>query len=212
MMDGAGPLADRLARELAAGKRVLWLVPGGSNIPLSAAVSHRLPADLTGRLTIMLTDERYGEVGHDDSNTVQLKIAGFEPQQAQLHEVLQPGMSLEETVAHFAADFTQVISNTELVIGQFGMGPDGHIAGILPRSAAVKSADLAFGYDAGHFTRITLTPAAITQITVAYLFAFGREKLEALNNLANQDLSLDEQPAQILKQITESYVYNDQIG
>jgi len=212
MMDGVQPLAERLIAELSAGKHVLWLVPGGSNIPLSAAVSHQLPAELTTNLSVMLTDERYGEIGHKDSNTVQLELAGFAAQQASVHAVLQPGLSLEETTQRFAADFTSVATSADIIIGQFGMGPDGHIAGVLPGSAAVSSADLAFGYPTDSLTRITLTPKAILQVTVAYVFAFGAEKLTALTNLTEKDLPLEVQPAQILKQLPESYVYNDQIG
>ena len=212
MMDGVQPLAERLTRELSAGKRVLWLVPGGSNIILSAEVSRRLPADLTTHLSIMLTDERYGEVGHKDSNTVQLDIAGFTPGRAQMHAVLQPGLSLQDTVTRYARDFELATQANDLIIGQFGMGPDGHLAGILPHSAAVQAAQLTFGYEAPGFTRITLTPPAIQRVDTLYLFAFGREKLEALDNLKSKDLSLDDQPAQLLKQIPESYVYNDQVG
>lgn len=211
MMDGAEPLADRLTHELAGGKRVLWLVPGGSNIALSTEVSRRLPPALTANLTIMLTDERYGAVGHKDSNTVQLELAGFDPQLATMHAVLQPGLSLDDTVTRYARDYAEAVRTHDTIIGQFGMGPDGHLAGMLPHSAAVRAADLAYGYDAPGFTRITLTPPAIQHVLVAYLFAFGTEKIEALNNLHDKNLSLDEQPTQLLKQIPESYVYNDQI-
>jgi 6-phosphogluconolactonase/glucosamine-6-phosphate isomerase/deaminase len=212
ILDGARPLSERLVAELSAGKQVLWLVPGGSNIPLSAAVSHLIPEQLTENLTVMLTDERYGEVGHGDSNTVQLETAGFRAGRSTFHAVLQQGLSLEATTERYARDFDAAAARADIIIGQFGMGPDGHMAGMLPGSGAVTSADLAFGYQAPGYVRITLTPPAVARIGAAYVFAFGEEKREALTSLHDKDLDLSQQPAQIIKQLPESYVYNDLIS
>ncbi len=207
----AAPLAARLSSELRMGKRVLWLVPGGSNIPLTVSVMHDLPDELTVRLTIMLTDERYGDVGHPDSNTEQLHAAGFRPKHADVIPVLRPNYSLGQTVKQYESDYATQVAAADIVIGQFGMGPDGHICGILPGSAAVGSADMTHGYDAGNFVRVTLTPKALLQVTAAYVCAFGEPKRGALTQLHDEELSLNEEPAQIIKQLPESYVYNDLI-
>lgn len=211
MDDGRSPLRDRLLHELNAGKDVLWLIPGGSNIPLSAAIMGEIPDDMTARLTLLLTDERYGEVDHPDSNQRQLREAGFDMKQARFLSVLD-GSSLEDTVHRYGQNFQKAASAADIIIGQFGMGADGHIAGCLPGSPAVASGDFTAGYAAGQYTRITLTPKAISQITSAYLFAFGAEKLPALEKLHTRDAAIDEQPAQIIKQLPEAFVYNDQIG
>ncbi len=212
MHDGAAPLYERLVAELETGDRVLWVVPGGSNIPLSADISQRLPEELTQNLTIYLTDERYGEVWHPDSNTRQLEEAGFTPKKAVMVPVLTGGLSLQETAEHYADALADAFANADVVIGQFGMGADGHIAGMLPGSPAVTSTELAVGYQTETFTRITMTPQAIEQVDAAYVYAFGEAKRPALENLENKDLPLDEQPAQILKLLPEAYVFNDQIG
>lgn len=212
MMDGVGPLSERLLTELSAGKRVLWLVPGGSNIPLSVAVMDRVPEDLSGGLTLMLTDERFGPVGHPDSNTVQLDLAGLNPKSAHVIPVLRENLSRDDTVRCYAEDFSAQASDADVIIGQFGMGADGHLAGMLPGSGAVTTDELTFGYKTETFTRITLTPLAIRQLDAAYVFAFGPEKAEALSNLATKQLDLDTQPAQVVKELAEAYVYNDQEG
>ena len=211
LLDGVAPLVERLTRQLANGKNVTWLIPGGSNIPLSVAVMAQLDDGLTAGLTIMLSDERYGPVGHADSNTFQLAEAGFQSKQANLLPVLHDGLSLEETSRRYAADFEDRIRSNDIIIGQFGMGADGHIAGILPQSPAVGSADLATGYDAGNFVRVTLTPKALQQITVGYVFAFGEAKRDQLERLQSQAIELDLQPVQIIKQLPEAFVYNDQL-
>ncbi len=212
MADGAQPLLERLVAELETGDTVLWLVPGGSNIPLVADVSRQIPAELTKNLLITLTDERYGNVGHANSNVIQLQTAGFDAKLGKFLPVLQPELTLEQTTDVFAETLQDLFTAADIIIGQFGMGPDGHIAGILPETTAVENPELAAGYKTETFTRITMTPEAIKHVDCAFVYAFGDAKREALDNLKTRDLSLTEQPAQILKQLPEVYVYNDQIG
>ena len=212
LSEGVDPLRDRLVQCLGDGLQVLWLVPGGSNIPLTVAVMAQLPDELTEHLTILLTDERYGELGHPDSNTRQLDETGFLPKRATVIPVLEAGVELDETCRRYAQHFQEAASQSDVIIGQFGMGADGHIAGMLPHSPAVTSADLTAGYSAPGFIRITLTPKALTQLTAAYVFAFGDAKREALQQLRDESLSLDDQPAQIIKQLPEAYVYSDQLS
>src|SRR4051794_6157282 len=99
--DGGRALVERLQRELAAGHKVLWLTSGGSNIPISVDVMRQLEDDLTKNLGIMPADERYGPVGHADSNLTQLLSAGFEAKKAKLLPVLQTGLSLEAAATYF---------------------------------------------------------------------------------------------------------------
>jgi 6-phosphogluconolactonase/glucosamine-6-phosphate isomerase/deaminase len=211
--EGAEPLADRLTDELTAGKKVLWLVSGGSNIPLSVEVMNRIPVDLTNALTIFLTDERYGEVGHADSNSKQLDDAGIDHKNARVTYVLSKGMSLIETCDQYSLAISAAFEVADIVIGQFGMGPDGHILGILPGTPAVDSEKLVVGYETEQFTRITLSAKAVQDnVDAAYVFAFGDNKKDQLLTLTSKDLPVDEQPAQLLKSLPEAYVYNDQIA
>jgi 6-phosphogluconolactonase/glucosamine-6-phosphate isomerase/deaminase len=209
--EGAAPLFERIVHELEEGKRVIWLVPGGSNIPLSVTVMDNLATDLTKNLTIYLTDERFGEVNHPDSNARQLREAGFDPKQARTVHVLAKGLTFEETIEQYALSFDTAAQVADVVIAQMGMGPDGHICGILPGSTAVNSDKLVAGYETEQFVRITLTPKALQQyVTAGFVYAFGGAKKEALEELLT-DIPMNEQPAQILKSLPEAYVYNDQI-
>lgn len=209
---GERALAARLANELSE-RRVLWLVPGGSNIPISVIVMNSLPKKLQANLTVALTDERYGAPNHLDSNWLQLREAGFRPGVAKIIPVLgNRPMPLGETITAYEKNLKQALDEVDLVIGQFGIGPDGHIAGILPNSSAAIDKNLVCGYQAPTFTRITLTPAGFKYVDAAYVFAFGDEKLQTLQNLLDKNLPIAKQPSQILKTIEEVYVYNDQIG
>jgi 6-phosphogluconolactonase len=210
----AGPqaLIDSLGTALSLHSRVLWLVPGGSNITLATKVMAALPEGETHKLHIMLTDERYGPVDHPDSNLRQLREVGFEPQQATFIPTLLDGLSLEETAQKYASNFNHEANDAGYIIAQFGIGPDGHIAGILPGSPASTANDLASGYHTEQFDRVTLTFPALKRIDEAFAYAFGAAKKPPLDRLKNESVPLAEQPAQILRQIPEATVYNDCIA
>jgi len=209
---GTAVLAERLGQELSAGKRVLWLLSGGSNIAIEVAIMNTLPPGSQPNLTIML-DERYGPYGHEDSNMQQLQAAGFVQGVATVIPVLTPdNESIEDTAARYQAAAETAFKNADVIIAQLGIGPDGHVSGILPDSPAATATGLVAGYRTEQFERITFTFDALKACTAAYAFAFGEGKRAQLETLRDKNLPLSTQPAQILKQIPESYVYNDQIG
>lgn len=212
MSQAAAAIRDRLVQELKAAKRVLWLVSGGSHIQVNVEIMDAIPDELTSNLTVYLIDERYGEVEHPDSNGKQLEDAGFNHKQARVVYTLAPGLSLEETTEQYALSIGAAFEAADVVIAQIGMGADGHIFGILPGSPAVDSEKLVVSYATEQYKRITLTAKAARQyFSVAYLFAFGESKRQQLEKLRDTDVSVAEQPAQLLKHFPEVYVYNDQL-
>lgn len=214
---GIQAMESRIAGALLEGKKVLWLICGGSNLPaavrVAEAIHKNVPEDKLTNLTIAQTDERYGQPGHRDSNWTQMMEMGFNMRKFASTPVLI-GKSLETTVTEYGEKIRDLMEKTValggLIIAQFGMGADGHIAGIFPGSSALTDPRLVSGYDAGKYIRITLTPPAIRRIQVAYAFAFGEPKRKVMQELRNQAVPLDQQPAQILKEIPESFVYSDQ--
>ena len=191
---------------------MLWLVCGGSNIASIVDTMKAIPADLTDELTVTLTDERYGPVDHPDSNLRQLYEAGFNPRQARVLPVLEADKSLEQTTGHYQRLAKQAFADSDIVIATFGIGADGHIAGILPDSpAAYEEEQWTAGYNAGNFMRLTLTFPALRHIDIAYALAFGEAKRAALTKLQSTSTTLKDQPAQILKELPEVYLYSDQV-
>jgi 6-phosphogluconolactonase/glucosamine-6-phosphate isomerase/deaminase len=210
--EGIADLAQRLEKELSDGKRVLWLTSGGSNIDASVQVMDRLPSELSQNLSIMLGDERYGEVGHSDSNWSQLLQAGLNPGKAKVYPVLQADLSFDRTLERYNTLANQALAENDTIIGQLGIGTDGHIAGILPDSeAAHQDTELVAGYDGGQYKRLTLTFPALSKIDASYTFAYGESKRQALTDLQTGALELAKQPAQILRELPEAYIYNDQL-
>jgi 6-phosphogluconolactonase len=205
-------LAKRLQDELAKKKQVLWLIGGGSNIAASVKIMDTISDEASEHLRIFMTDERYGELGHNNSNAKQLHDERFNPKQAMFMPMLSAGFTLEETQERYASALENAAEHADIIIAQFGIGPDGHIAGILPHTPATKATGWITAYEAPPYVRVTMTFDAIRRVHAAYTMAFGEAKQKALHKLQHEDLTLDEEPSQILKELPEAYVYNDQVG
>ncbi len=212
--EGVKKMADKLSASLGENQRVLWLICGGSNIPLAALamnmVRKTVGVEQLGLLTVGQTDERYGPIGHKDSNWKQMEDASFNFDNVNPMPMLM-GESLEKTVEDYARRIKNAFEENDIVIAQFGIGADGHVAGMLPHTEAIDDEKLVSGYEAEPFVRVTLTPPAFDGIDVAYTFAFGNSKHEAVTRAWQKDLTIFEMPAQILKRIPESYFYSDQL-
>ena len=208
----ADALYERLTTDLQAGKETLWFMTGGSNVAVDLAVMARLDDELTIYLTVTLTDERFGPYGHADSNWQQLQEQGLNLKQARAFSVLQQNnLDLAATTKLYADNLEAALASAESVVGFYGMGPDGHIAGILPQTPAIQASGAVTSYITDTFTRITTTFKTIERCDIAYVFAAGDTKRPALEDL-QRELPLDSQPAQILKRLPQAYVFNDQIG
>ena len=203
-------LREYLQNALDQGQKVLWLMSGGSNIVITADILRQLHG--TQNLTLAQVDERYGPVGHPDSNWQQLLDSGAPLDGVTLVPILHnPLDSMHQAAADYEAKLQKLLKTADISIAQLGMGTDGHIAGILPGTESVQAAGLVTSYQTEQFDRITLTFNGLDQVQELWLFAYGQDKKPRLEALQNQDLSLSEQPAQYLKRHPRVVVYNDSI-
>jgi 6-phosphogluconolactonase len=213
--EAANFLASSILKQLKSGKRVLFFVTGGSSISVGSKVSKILreypDKNLLKNLIITLTDERYGKVGHPDSNWQQLKNRGFDIPQAKFIPILT-GDDRNTTIEKFNKMLnTELMINkeNEYKIGLFGIGSDGHTAGILPESVAVNSENLACGYDTPTFSRITITPKMIEKLDEAIVWAQDKDKWKIVENLLGENIPIARQPAQILKKVPLLTIFSD---
>lgn len=204
-------ITSTLESHLANDESVLWLVPGGSAMKVATKVLERLEDVDTARLCITLTDERYGRPGHEDENWSQLERMGFVVNTINAYRVLR-GEDIEATAADFADKLSKLFITYEYKIGLFGIGADGHTAGIKPHSPAVTSDELAAQFEGEDFARVTMTPKAIAELDEVVAYAHGADKHPALSMLLYEDLPLDEQPAQALKAVPASTLFSDYSG
>lgn len=204
-------LADALTSALQAHDRVIWLVPGGSNIGISVEASQRLDSELTRKLVVMQTDERFVALDSNDCNWYQLTNAGFDTKHAAAFPMLVEGKTRDEVAELYSETVLREFIAADYIIGQFGVGSDGHIAGIKPNSPASTSDMLVCGYQGEDFERITLTFPALQQVDEAFAFVFGEAKRPTIERLLGDIPSLAEFPAGVLRTTPISTVYNDQI-
>src|SRR5437868_1356638 len=94
-------LAGLLKANLTSGRKVLWFLSGGSSIELEAATSKELMGVNLENLTVTLCDERYGKLGHADSNWQLLQQAGLNLPRAKIQPVLS-GESPKLTTSNYA--------------------------------------------------------------------------------------------------------------
>lgn len=206
-------LAGKLTDTLTSHRRVIWLVPGGSNVPISIAAMNLLDEAMTEKLVIMQTDERYVPADDPDCNWKQLRDGGFDIKRATAYPVILPeSHSLEMTVSRYEETARREFDQADAIIGQFGIGPDGHTAGIKPHSPATVTKTLVSGYQAEDFTRVTLTFPAIRRLSSVVAFAHGDDKRPVFEELAGTTSPpLEDMPAGILHSVGDSTLYNDQI-
>src|SRR6266550_1081616 len=180
----AHTIAHGMERALASGMKVLWLLSGGSNVAVELETLSQLHSATPENLTIGLIDERYVPLDSPDGNWNKLLAAGLTGEKATLMPLLE-GLPLEETAVNYASKIVEASKDINVVIGQFGIGPDGHTAGILPRSPAVhEKKRLVVGYNGPDFQRITTTQAFFRQMDLAIAVALGPDKREPLQRLS----------------------------
>lgn len=208
-------ITEALSSALSRGEHVLWLVSGGSNIASEVAIMQRLQtavSDVLANLTILPIDERYGPRGHESSNTAALRKAGFMPGAATWYDVLDDNDDLAETTSDYGQLAQKLLDHADMVVALYGLGADGHTAGVLPHSPAITAVgSSAVSYKWSDFTRLTLTPAALRRCDQAFVLAYGESKRTALQTLAANATDLATTPALFLWDISETTVYNDSI-
>jgi len=207
--DVADFLASAILNQLKEGKKVLFFVTGGSSVVVGIEVvkilENRVEENLLKNLVVTLTDERYGEVNHKDSNWYQLVSRGFNLKGARLIHILICSDS-ETTLKAFNKVLTDELEKADYKIGLFGIGKDMHTAGILPNTVAADSDDFACGYDTSQFSRITITPKTILKLNEAVVYLKGQEKKDVVKNLEKEN-DVKSEPAQMLKKIPKLNIF-----
>jgi 6-phosphogluconolactonase/glucosamine-6-phosphate isomerase/deaminase len=193
---------------------IAWFVSGGSNLPITIGVIQKLSSEDLSNLTVLLADERFGPYNHINSNALEFQEPGLLIDNVKfVATIIEDDSSFEDTVSNYQKVVESVFEKSDYILGQLGMGGDGHTAGILPNTAATKPSDkLVFGYQAEDYQRITLTFEAIKRMNCVDLFALGASKSEKIKKLQEDNLNLSDFPAAIVKEVPDSNVINEVIG
>ena len=206
--DAARDVANKIVTHLETGETVLWLLSGGSSAKVALQAAELLHDYNLDDLLVTLTDERYGPVGHGDENWRQLLDAGLSLPGAKLYRPLT-GDSRPVTASKFETWLRQAMDASDYTIGIFGIGSDGHTAGIKPKSTATQLNGLVADFKGEDFERITMTFPAIRCVDEIIIQASGDDKLPVLRRLQLPDQNLASFPAAILKSIADVSLYSD---
>lgn len=207
--DSANHVARRIREQLTAGDTVLWLLSGGSGTTIAIEAAKQLQdAPNLKSLTISLTDERYGELGHAEENWQQLLDLGFSLPGARTYRPLR-GSDRLSTKEAFDTWIKKQLAASTYRIGIFGIGTDGHTAGIKPDSDATSAGGTSVLFKGDDFERLTITYQTIAKLHEAVIQASGENKKEVLEHLVNKTASLSAMPAQILHKVPVTTLYSD---
>jgi 6-phosphogluconolactonase/glucosamine-6-phosphate isomerase/deaminase len=206
VIEAANHVATAISYHLSQGQRVLWLLSGGSGAAIAVAASQRLAGvDLTN-LSITMTDERYGSLGHPDENWQQIMDAGFVAPGATLYRPLS-GHAIADTAAAWGDWLMNALDNADFSIGVFGIGNDGHTAGIKPHTSATTSTQPIAAFTGDDFERLTITFPVIKRLDEVVIQASGSDKTAIIHELLSGHATLEDMPARILTTIPASTLY-----
>lgn len=191
---------------------VLWLTSGGSCIEVAVQVRRLLDKGANlGGLHVGLIDERFGPVGHKDSNWQQLLDSGFDSTGVATYPVLTGQATAAIAAEEYSVVLAQLSRDVGVSFGLFGMGVDGHTAGLLPENTIMESEQLVDSYEGPDFVRISVTPRFIQSLDDAALFALGAVKWPAFEQSLQPGLAA-ELPVRVLQSIASIKVYTDYEG
>lgn len=197
---------ERLSRD----SSMLLLVSGGSNIQAAVEVQRQLLKRTSlEKLIVGLIDERYGPKYHKNSNWQQLKDAGWNENVGKMLEVLEDTSTiLLDTAETYDRALMDVHNICDETVAIFGIGSDGHTAGILPHSPIVDSKKMVDCFTGPDYERISITPTFMSHIDHGVVAAFGENKKEALVQ-AFKDGPVNDVPARSLAAVKSLIVYTD---
>ncbi|MEN9649263.1 MAG: Glucosamine-6-phosphate isomerase/6-phosphogluconolactonase [Candidatus Parcubacteria bacterium] len=214
-------ISDILA--LSIDKPVLLLVAGGSAMSVLEYIN---PEYIENNLTVTVTDERFTEdVGDNNFATMQTY-----PFYNSLIDVdafcINTELFAGDTIELFRDRFEKNIRDWKkeflngVIIGLFGMGADGHVAGIIPgiyseEEFAKKFDGEAYATDVDatgkneHPLRMTTTFPFMRMIDHPLFYIVGENKRDALVRATATEGTLFETPARIMLEMNNPEIFTD---
>ncbi len=229
LAEALGALRDSLKEKQQANTPVLLLLSGGSSLAL---LEGQEPTVIGNNVTISPLDERYS-TNPAENNMAQIAATEFyrkalERGAQTIDARVKEGESREDLARRFNDGLLEWIRSHPdgKIIATTGIGPDGHVSGIMPypedpegfnaRFDDGDSTHLVVGYDAGdknqYSERVTTTMNLLRKIDTAIAYVTGSGKKEAVRRVLSDEGNIAETPARILKEIPgKVLLFTDQV-
>jgi 6-phosphogluconolactonase/glucosamine-6-phosphate isomerase/deaminase len=202
---------------------ILLMIAGGSAQEIVSSIDPEL---LNDQLTVTVTDERYTD-DIVDNNFASLQGTSFYNNLISagsycIDTQIFSGENHNEHAVRFAknlADWKRDFPNGK-IIALFGVGRDGHIAGIIPNILSNDEFDQKFNNpniwavdliatDNPHVERTSITFPFMKLIDFPLVYMVGSEKTDALAKITAKEGDLYTTPARVLNEMKEPIIFTD---
>jgi len=192
---------------------ILLLLSGGSSLnPVREAFAH-LDKAVLKRIHIAQIDALV--VGEDDelSNWRQIKDALGQDlaKTGRQLAIISLGDEPEDMAIAYEMELEALLNMADYVIGVYGVGDDGRVAGMLPTSQPENftpflDGRLVVNYEAADYQRITTTHELMVRLDEAVVFASGPNKVKMVEKI-NADLPPNKSPVQLFKDVARTTIF-----
>jgi 6-phosphogluconolactonase len=206
----AQAIAERLATHVAGlqahGHTPRIVLTGGT---IAAAAYQRVDEGAAdwANVEIWFGDERFVPEGHADRNDQQARDAFLDRVGAtRVRSIAGNDCSL--SAAEAADQYAATLPDEPFDVVLLGVGPDGHVASLFPRHAALHEADRAcvelFDSPKPPPVRISMTFPTLNRADAVWFLVPGEEKADAVARALADDGTIDETPARGVKGLQET--------
>lgn len=206
---------------------ILLMLSGGSSLSILSSIN---TANLSQDSTICVVDERFSPDPTVNNMAQIMQTDFFRKANGAGAKVIDTrplnGETQEQLSKRFNDSITSWVQNNPngKVVATLGMGPDGHIAGIMPESENAEKFNNEFdretankyvvSYDAGEKNqfplRVTVGLPFLRRIDKAVAYIVGENKREAWNRLNQSEGEIAMTPARVLKEMAgDVYLFTD---
>lgn len=194
-------------------------VPGGRSV---AKVFSQLAVEPLAwdRVELFPADERCVPLDSEESNYTMLESAllrrikrGGRTGEPHFHPYVDDPRDRAASLARFNARFHAVVPQARFDVLLLGVGEDGHIASLFPKSDTLNSEERGY-LPVGDSPkpppeRISVTPSLIRNARRVVLVLLGEGKRDALKMLLNPNISVAECPARLALAAPECLLFTD---
>lgn len=206
-------LAQAIQKKLKQHLKVLWLVSGGSSIPIAIETARLLWNENQENLFVSLVDDKYVPRDINQTNGRQLLVQGFKLNGGGFQNITEEASSFNTCTLRFKDLLQQKLEWADVAIGQFGLGEGFHTGGIMANTLAAQEYDaLAVGYEYEGQPKITVTPGLIEKLDLAFINSLGAAKHMLIQRFLTSDASVNDEPTQALKLAKTTILCTDYRG
>jgi 6-phosphogluconolactonase/glucosamine-6-phosphate isomerase/deaminase len=204
---------------------ILLLLAGGSSVKV---LDYIKPEYLHDQITVTVTDERFtDDIGDNNFDTLQTTSFYNELIQVDafcINTSVWEGDTVEGHAARFEKNIKEWMKDFPkgIIIGLYGMGADGHTAGIIPGVYQGEEFNKKFNTEDTYIAitddkrltadfplRVTTTLSFMKKVQYPIFYITGQNKVDALKKALDEKVSYEEVPARVILDMQKPMIFTD---